>query len=115
MVDIHKSGVNRKGGGFSFNEHYFEGATSRHVSSNSINRRKNGDKISRENEALARRLDAARASTPAARAHGGGGGGGIRGSGYTTRGGGVGPLARKNELAARAQKPPRLEQPEMQF
>ena len=117
MVDIHKSGVNRKGGGFSFNENYFDGGSTRHVSSNSINRRKNGDKISRENEQLARRLNAVRSSVPAhgATMRGGGGGGGIRSSGYTTRGGGVGPLARKNELAARAPKPTRLEQPEMQF
>merc|ERR1719198_2941732 len=102
MVDIHKSGIKRKGGGFSFNEKYY-GESTRHVSSNSINRRKNGDKISRENEALARRLNAVRSSVPAA-AHvpmGGGGGpvraggGGVRGSGYATRGGGVAPLARK--------------------
>ena len=111
MVDIHKSGVNRKGGGFSFNEHYFEGATRARLVLRQP--RKNGDKISRENEALARRLNAVRGSVPAARAHGGGGGG-IRGSGYTPRGGGVGPLARRTS-SPRAREPPRLEQPEMQF
>lgn len=119
MVDIHKSGVQRKGGGFSFNEKYYDDSSSRHVSSHSINRRKATDKISQENAKFAQRLNSVRASVPsgpgAGRSGGGSGGGGIRSTGYAHVSAGIGPLARKNELAARAPRPPRLEHPEMQF
>merc|ERR1719231_1781816 len=99
-ANVREAAKARRGGGFSHNERAANMPA--HESSQAMNRRKNGERIAKENQALGRRIVAVHAG----RNHG---------SGYgAQRGGVVGPVARRNQIAAK-QKLVVLDQPEMVF
>ena len=100
----HMNDINRgnKKSGFSHNARF---ETHDHVAASAITRKRQSNKIIRENRAMAQRLEAV------------GDSGGIRSSGYgrSRRQEPRGPLAKRNLEIARRGRAPRLQQPEMNF